>query len=140
MSKTEINQKDISNQVISMDKEYTTRDGSKVEILTTSRDHKSNVVALVEGFILETYTQNGGFYYDGSMSDLDLVEVKNIEDGLKQHDLVLVSDDGNDWYLRFFHRYDVCEVVTFLNCHYKYWKYCRKATPQEIIENKGMLK
>lgn len=143
-TQTSLNQKDITNQIISKDKEYKTRDGRKVEILTTSRDHTFNVVALIGGVIIEAHLSNGKKYDCESVSCIDLVEVQNIEEDLKHHDLVMVSDNNYDWYLRFFSHYEeefgvfafnngCCEGSTVP------WKYCRKATPQEIIENKEML-
>ena len=139
-----MNQIDISNQVISMDKEYVTRDGRKVEILTVSRDNTFNVVSLIEGCIIEEHLANGKNYNNECRSRADLVEITKIEEVLKQHDLVMVSDVYDKGLLRFFSHYEggkalafnsgVCEGFTTP------WNYCRKATPQEIIANKEGLK
>ena len=138
-----MSQKDISNQVISMDKEYMTRDGRKVEILTISRNHQFNVVSLIEGCIVETHVANGKNYDCENVSWADLVEVTKIEEGLKEHDLVMVSLNGKDWNLRFFSHYTTGGSFAFNNGHYEgcaaHWEYCRKATPQEIIAKKDIL-
>lgn len=142
MSKTKINQKDISNQVISMGKEYKTRDGSKVEILTTSRDHEFNVVVLMGGTVMY-YLPNGKINNSSVKHFNDLVEVTNIEEGLNTYDLVMVSDNGRDWHLRFFRGYEDCKANAFINGRFEgfetSWEYCRKATPQEIVANKDSL-
>ena len=138
-----MNKIDISNQVISMDKEYVTRDGRKVEILTVSRDNKFNVVSLIEGCVIEVHLANGKNYDNDHRSCADLVEITKIEEGLKQHDLVMVSNVYDRGYLRFFSHYEDGKAFTFNNgaCEgfTNYWNYCRKATPQEIIANKRDL-
>ena len=131
--------KDISNQVISMDKEYVTRGGRKVEILTISRNHKNNVVYLVNNEEVFVCSANGlAFSYE-----FDLVEVTKIEENLKTHDLVMVSDLGNSWYLRFFSHYEYDGVFAFNDGDYEgnvtQWARCRKATPQEIVANKDIF-
>ena len=74
-----MNQKDISNQVISMDKEYKTRNGYDVKVLTTSRNHKNSVVYLVNNSKIFSCSANGlAFNYE-----FDLIEVTKIEEGLK---------------------------------------------------------
>ena len=134
-----MNQKDISNQVISMDKEYVTRDGRKVEILTVSRNNKFNVVSLIEGCIVGVHLANGKNYYDESRSCDDLVEITKIEEGLKRHDLVMVSDGYDKWFLRFFSHYEDGKAFAFNNGVCEGFTYCRKATPQEIVANKDEL-
>ena len=135
-----MNQIDISNQVISMDKEYVTRDGRKVEILTVSRDNTFNVVSLIEGRIIEEHLANGKNYNSECRSRADLVEITKIEEGLKRYDLVMVSDVYGKGLLRFFSHYEGDKAFAFNNGAYEGftspWDYCRKATPQEIIENK----
>ena len=77
-------------------------------------------------------------------SSLDLIEITKIEEGLKQHDLVMVSDVYDTGHLRFFSHYEDGKAFAFRNGAFEgftnHWDYCRKATPQEIIANKGRLK
>ena len=133
------NKINISNQVISMGKEYKTRNGRDVKVLTTSRKHKNNVVYLVNNEEVFVCSANGlAFSYE-----FDLIEVTKIEEGLKQHDLVMVSDVYDKWNLRFFSHYEDGKAFAFNSgaCegYTTPWDYCRKATPQEIVANKGSL-
>ena len=71
---TDNNQIDISNQVISMDKEYVTRDGRKVRILCTDnyKNTEYPVVAIMPNGDVLLFTKNGE--YSGiSTSSLDLI-------------------------------------------------------------------
>lgn len=135
-----VNLKDISNQVISMDKEYVTREGRKVEILTVSRNHSHSVVFLIDNEYVHCCLPNGKLT---TCPEFDLVEVPKIEEGLRKHDLVIVSDEHGEGHLRFFSHYKGGEAFAFHNGDYEVgvssWKYCRKATPQEIIAKKYAL-
>ena len=55
----------------------------------------------------------------------------------------MVSDMGDDWYLRFFSHYEYGGVFAFNDGNYEgsatHWAHCRKATPQEIVANKDEL-
>ena len=64
---------------ISMDKEYTTRDGRPVRVLCVDRNSKQPVIALVAGITgdqLKHYCSDGRWLLNGSNNHNDLIEVK----------------------------------------------------------------
>lgn len=64
--------------MVSMDKEYTTRDGREVKLFTTEARGDYPVVAEVKGpngWAMALYHKDGAFLYSGT-SDADLIEKK----------------------------------------------------------------
>lgn len=135
----ELNQKDISKQVISMDKKYKTRDGRSVRVLCI--DCAGNVHYPVLALILEWNGDEtlSSFTPEGKYSGLlvrnkDLIEVSPYED-FKVDDKVLVSQDGKQWYKRYFsHVSDKGNPCAFdlgstsWNGQYvTEWNFCKKA-------------
>lgn len=146
MSNYNFNTKDISGQVITMDKEYVTRNGKKVKVFTNTRNNKYSVVSLVDNSTLETHLPNGSIF-EGKQYYHDIIEVQNVEEGIKKYDLVMVaykiSGGYSDFTLRFFSHYEDGKAFAFINGKFggstTDWEYCRKATPEEIVANKDDL-
>jgi len=74
-----MNNKDISNQVVSMDKKYVNRKGDPIRVICVDNfsdddDNQFCVIGILNGMIL-TYLTNGSYYLD-QISDSDLIEVK----------------------------------------------------------------
>ena len=94
---TDNNQIDISNQVISMDKEYVTRKGEEVRILCT--DNYANpeypVVAIIGGGDIGSFTENGRYIDAGSHCDFDLIDIWTYKNSqFKQGDILIVGVYG----------------------------------------------
>lgn len=80
----------IVSNLISMDKQYRTREGQDVRILCTDLGCDTYPVAVVVGKNdLETYTKDGKWHEDFESNENDLVEVSSY-DHLKIDDKVLV--------------------------------------------------
>ena len=138
----EYNDKDIFEQIISMDKKYKIRRGHTVRVLcvdATKDDYP--VVALVYGEA-KHYRKNGStscFY----KSDLDLIEVSEYDD-FKIDDPVMVKDTYMvTWLRRHFAGLDDCGVPRVFaggitswsslnNDDVQYWDQIRKPTEEEL--------
>jgi hypothetical protein len=66
----------MSTELITMDRQYQTRDGRPVRILCVNRDDNLQpVVGLIDGSDLCTWTKEGKYYHDGTADEDDLVPV-----------------------------------------------------------------
>ena len=92
-------------KLISMDKQYKTRDGRSVRILCVDREDSSfPVVALVadeNDDDLAIYTADGSFFRDGTQHRLDLIEVSQWDFPIDTPVLVRDADD-QEWSCRHF--------------------------------------
>ena len=137
---TDNNQIDISNQVISMDKEYVTRDGRKVRILCTDnyKNTEYPVVAIMPNGDVLLFAKNGK--YNGiSTSSLDLIctETHN-KSQFKEGDILIVCVSKDMMkYTRVFSHFDgdgncCCFDDGKQSGDVTIWKHYRKATEEEI--------
>lgn len=144
----EIKEKQIMNtesNLISLDKKYKTRCGYPVRVLCVDRnDPDYPVVALVnckdsEG--IASFSSKGMFVNESIKHDFDLIEISPYED-FKKDDKVMVSQNGEIWYKRYFSHVDVKGIpycfgdgMTSWNSGYTTgWEYCRKPTQEELGE------
>ena len=135
------NQIDISNQVISMYKEYVTREGKKVRILCT--DNYANpmypVVAIIADGDIYSFAQNGKYIEIDGVNDLDLIDIETYNKSqFNQGDILIVGVYGiiiN--YMRVFSHFDgyghcCCFDSGMQSGNVVAWDYYRKATEIEI--------
>ena len=97
---------DISNQVISMDKQYRTRHGYPVRVLCVDvKSDNWSVAAVVDrGDVeeVESFTKEGYYFGLHEPSDNDLIEVNPLNE-LKIDDKVLVrNSEYDEWKKRYF--------------------------------------
>ena len=88
------NQINISNQVISMGKEYVTRKGEKVRVLCT--DNYGNaaypVVAITNGGDIYSFKENGSYLDVEEPSDYDLIDIWTYKKSqFKEGDILIVG-------------------------------------------------
>ena len=137
---TNSNQIDTSNQIISMDKEYVTRDGRKVRILCTDnyKNTEYPVVAIMPSGDVLLFAKNGE--YNGiSTSSLDLIytETHN-KSQFKEGDILIVCASKDMMkHMRVFSHLDgdgncCCFDDGKQSGDVTIWKHYRKATEEEI--------
>ncbi len=129
------------SNLISLDKKYKTRCGYPVRVLCVDRkDTVWPVVAMYQKENCEGvsfHKINDGTAWNGR--DLDLIEVSPYED-FKKDDKVMVSQNGEIWYKRYFSHVNVEGIpycfgdgMTSWNSEYTTdWEYCRKPTQEEL--------
>lgn len=132
------NQKDISNQIIEMNKQYRTRRGDNVMVLCTDRNNISG------NTVVYMIVKDGGIYVSNKngknsfSSEFDLVEYSPYDD-LKEGDIVIVSDIGGESRYRIFsHVNEDNNLCVFIDGKSSgattTFKFCRKATEDEIAD------
>ena len=135
------NQIDISNQVISMDKEYVTREGKKVRILCT--DNYANpmypVVAIIADGDIYSFAKNGKYIVIDEVNDLDLIDIETYNKSqFKEGDTLIVCVYKDMMkYMRVFSHFDgdgdcCCFDDGKQSGDVTIWKHYRKATEEEI--------
>lgn len=137
---TDNNQIDISNQVISMDKEYVTRDGRKVKIIYADNYRNTGypVVAIMPNGDVLLLTKNGK--YNGDItSRLDLIDIETYKKSqFKEGDILIVGGHETRMnYMRVFSHFDgdgncCCFEDGRQSGDVTIWEHCRKATEIEI--------
>ena len=137
------NQIDISNQVISMDKEYVTRKGDVVRILCT--DNYSNpeypVVAIVADGEIRSFAKNGKYVNCTEPNNYDLIDIWTYEKSqFKEGDILIVGVyEDQMHFMRVFSHFDddgycYCFLDGMRSGMLSTWEYCRKATEEEIAK------
>ena len=138
---TDNNQIDISNQVISIHKEYVTREGKKVRILCT--DNYANpmypVVAIIADGDVYSFAQNGKYIEIDGVNDLDLIDIETYNKSqFKEGDILIVGGYETKMnFMRVFSHFDeyghcCCFDSGMQSGDVVAWDYYRKATEMEI--------
>ena len=131
---------------IEINKAYRTRSGLPVRILCIDADGVYPVIAQINGEEIGTYT-SAGTYLNHTFKDL--IEVTPYDD-FKIDDKVMVSQDGVQWFKRYFagvytyrSGYQTASAFEYGATSWSeagdttnYWKYCRKPTAEELLNNK----
>ena len=135
------NQINISNQVISMGKEYVTRKGEKVRVLCTDNygDAAYPVVAITNGGDIYSFKENGSYLDVEEPSDYDLIDIWTYKKSqFKEGDIIIVGvfKDTMD-YMRVFSHFDEYGHYCCFNSGMQSgdvigWDFYRKATEIEI--------
>ena len=137
---------EVTMNKIDMNKKYRTRCGYPVRVLCTDmKSGKYTVVALVYTMLGETpicFTEFGFEVYNQE-GNYDLIEVSPWED-FKKDDKVMVSEDGEKWFRRYFAYEKDGVVYTYRDGTTSWtvdaeeyvatWNYCRKPTKEEMGE------
>lgn len=138
---TTSNQIGITNQVITMNEEYVTRDGRKVRILCTDNhsDPEYPVVAIVGDGNISSFTKNGCYIDTYSPCNSDLIDIGTYNKSqLKEGDILIVGvfkDTMEN--MRVFSHFDeyghcCCFDSGMQSGDAVAWDYYRKATEEEI--------
>lgn len=100
--------------MISMDKQYRTRDGRKVRVLCVDRVGNYPVVALLgDGESLFTFTAEGKHFPESGKHYLDLVEHPPAPDWPINHPIWVRDFDFETWHPRHFAKYEDGRVYTW---------------------------
>ena len=138
---TTSNQIDITNQVITMDGKYVTRDGRKVRILCTDNDSNSEypVVAIIGDGDISSFTKNGKYFEYEALCYSDLIDIDTYKKSqFKQGDILIVGVfKDNMKCMRVFSHFDeygncYCFDSGMQSGDAVVWDYYRKATEIEI--------